>query len=101
MISVIATIKVKKDCRDSFVEVFKANVPNVLAEEGCVEYTPTIDFESGIEVQNLDDHVVTIIEKWETIEHLKAHLVAPHMLEFREKAKDFIDNVSLKILQNA
>ena len=56
MIHVIASISVKKGCLAEFIEVFKANVPNVLREQGCVEYVPTIDVATGLPPQALPTH---------------------------------------------
>jgi quinol monooxygenase YgiN len=44
-------------------------------------------------------NVVTIIEKWKTLECLQAHLIAPHMLEYKAKVADLVEDVSLKVLQ--
>ena len=101
MIHVIASIGVKPGKRAAFIEAFKANVPNVLAEEGCVEYIPAIDAESGIEAQWRDESVVTVIEKWETLAALHAHLAAAHMENFRNVAAHLVEDVSLTILENA
>jgi quinol monooxygenase YgiN len=101
MISVLASISVKADTRPKFLEIFKANVPNVLAEEGCIEYTPMVDLDSGLAPQQLDDQIVTIVEKWESLDHLKAHLVAPHMKSYQEQVKDIVEGVTLKVLQEA
>ena len=42
---------------------------------------------------------MVVIEKWETLAALHAHLEAPHMLEFRKNAGDMIEGVALKVLQ--
>jgi quinol monooxygenase YgiN len=84
-----------------FLEIFKSNIPNVLAEKGCLEYVPTLDVPAGLPVQVLDNNVVTIIEKWGSIEDLKAHLSAPHMLAYKGKVADLVENVTLKILADA
>ena len=99
MINVLASIKVKDSCKDAFLEIFKLNIPNVLSEEGCIEYTPTIDFNTDLPPQVLDSNVVTIIEKWETFEDLQEHLSAPHMLEYKSKVQGLVENVSVKILK--
>tara|TARA_B110000495_G_C22968650_1_gene568330 strand:- start:728 stop:1033 length:306 start_codon:yes stop_codon:yes gene_type:complete len=101
MINVIASIKINEGRLSEFVEIFKANVPAVLEEEGCIEYVPTIDYDSGLGAQSVDGAVVTIIEKWNSLGDLKAHLVAPHMLVFRERVKDLVSEVSLKVLEAA
>ncbi len=101
MIHVLASIKVKEEHREKFIEIFKSNVPKVLAEAGCIEYAPTIDFESGVPAQELDSNTVTIIEKWESFDHLKAHFVAPHMLTYRTQVEGMVEHVALKILKPA
>lgn len=101
MISVIASIRVKAGRRSAFLQIFKSNVPKVREEKGCIEYFPAVDADSGLPPQVLDENMVTIIEKWESLEALRDHLTAPHMLAYKEKVKDIVEAVSLKILQEA
>ena len=101
MINVIASIRVKAGKRSEFIEAFKANVPNVRKEKGCIEYLPTVDIDADLPPQVLDENVVTIIEKWESPEALRAHLVAPHMLAYKEKVQDIVEGLSVKVLQEA
>ena len=98
MIHVIATAYIVKGQRQNFLREFNANIPHVLAEKGCIQYTPTVDLESGIDRQiPQEDDTVVIIEQWETIEDLENHLVAPHMLEYRERVKDMVLSAKLRI----
>lgn len=101
MINVIASIHIKEGRLSEFIEIFKSNVPNVLKEKGCVEYVPTIDVPTGLPPQELNNNVVTIIEKWGSLEDLQAHITAPHMIAYKEKVKDLVDKVSLKVLTEA
>jgi len=101
MICVIASIRIREGARDAFLEIFNQNVPKVKAETGCIEYFPTVDVDAGLGVQLLDGRVVNIIEKWESVAALHEHLAAPHMLEYKEKVKDLVEEVSLKVLQPA
>ena len=101
MIHVLASIHIRSGKRERFVELFKANVPNVLAEQGCVEYTPAVDLDALLPPQILDENTVTIIEKWECLKALMAHLKAPHMLAYREEVKDLVEETELKILKEA
>lgn len=101
MIYVIASITVKEGTVDQFVEIFKANIPNVLAEKGCIEYGPAIDVDTGLDLQEVDPCIVTIVEKWESLDDLQAHLIAPHILVYREKVADIVTSLSLKILEPA
>ena len=101
MINVIASIQIKEGQLLKFIEIFKTNIPNVLEEKGCIEYVPTIDAPTGLPPQELDKNTVTIIEKWNTLEDLQAHLKAPHMLAYKEEVKDIVEKLSLKILKRA
>ena len=102
MIYVVATIEIKENKRDEFLKAFHENVPNVKAEDGCIEYGPAIDTPTDIGVQGpIRDDVVMVVEKWASIDHLKAHLTAPHMTAYREKVKDIVKNVSIQVLDPA
>lgn len=101
MIHVIAAIQVKPGNVQKFIDIFKTNVPNVLAEKGCIDYVPTIDVDAGLPPQQRDADTVTIIEKWDSLDDLQAHLKTPHMLAYREKVKDIVKGMSLKVLEAA
>lgn len=101
MIHVIASVRVKRDRLTRYIEVVRDNAVRVRQERGCIEYTPAVDLDAGIPAQTLDDHVVTIIEKWENETFLHDHLRAPHMQAYREKVRDMVESVSLRILREA
>lgn len=101
MISVIASIRVKAGKMPEFLGIFKANVPKVRQEKGCIEYFPAVDVDSGLPPQVLDENMVTIIEKWESLEALRGHLVSPHMVAYKDKVKEIVEAVSLKVLMEA
>ncbi|MBX3437152.1 MAG: antibiotic biosynthesis monooxygenase [Planctomycetaceae bacterium] len=102
MIHVIASIHVVAGGRDKFLTAFRKLVPLVLAEEGCIEYGPTIDAATDIPAQaRKGDDVVTVVEKWESVAALKAHLVAPHMQEYRGQVKPLVTGTTLHILESA
>jgi len=101
MIHVIASIHIKEGQLSEFMEIFKSNIPNVIEEKGCMQYIPTIDVPTGLRSQELNDNVVTIIEQWESLEDLQAHLSAPHMLAYSKRVKDIVEKVSLKVLSEA
>jgi quinol monooxygenase YgiN len=101
MINVIASIRVETGSLSSFLEIFRANMPKVKEEKGCIEYFPLVDMDAKLASQILDQNVVTIIEKWESLEALRDHLEAPHMLAYREKVKNIVTGLSLKVLREA
>ena len=84
-----------------YLEVFKANVPAVLAEDGCIEYYPALDVESGHPAQSKDPNVVTVVEKWRDVAALIAHSKAPHMLRLRETAGQMVESISIKVVGKA
>jgi quinol monooxygenase YgiN len=100
MIYVIATIEVVGGRHDDFLAEFRKIVPHVREENGCIEYGPTVDVKTNIKAQGgARENVVTIVEKWESLAALEAHLVAPHMVEYRPKVKEMVKRVSLQILE--
>ena len=101
MVNVIASIRVKAGRLTEYLEIFAANVPLVREEKGCLEYIATVDIVADLPPQVLDENTVTIIEKWESLEALRDHLNTPHMLAYREKVKDIVAELSLKVLQEA
>ena len=102
MVIVIADIQVVEGKRAEFLEIFNALVPKEHAEEGCIEYGPTVDVATDIEQQQaVNPNVVTVVEKWKDVDSLKAHLVAPHMTEFRDSAGDLIAGLNLRIVEPA
>ena len=101
MITVIAAIYVKPGHISQFLDKFKSNVPAVLEEKGCLGYYPTIDLQTGLPPQELDENVVTVIEKWEDLNALNNHLGTPHMIAYREQVKDIVENLTLKVLKEA
>jgi len=102
MIHVIATIELKPNCREAYLTVLQDNVPNVKAEAGCLAYEPALDIDSGLAAQGaVRENVVTIVEAWESLEHLVAHLKTPHMAAYRDAVADYVENVSVQIMAPA
>jgi quinol monooxygenase YgiN len=102
MIHVIATIELQPGRRNEFLGEFRRIVPAVRAEEGCLEYGPTVDVGTGIAAQPPPrDDVVVVVEKWASLAALKSHLVAAHMQEYRGRVKEMVAKVELRILEPA
>jgi quinol monooxygenase YgiN len=100
MIHVIATIETTPGQREAFLTEFRQVVPLVRAEDGCIEYGAAVDLATDIPVQAaLRPNAVTIVEKWESVEKLQAHLKAPHMAEYRKRIVGLVVGVRLEVLQ--
>jgi quinol monooxygenase YgiN len=102
MIHVLAMITAKPGKRDEILAAFRANMPAVHAEVGCIEYGPAIDAEGagGIQTQLGPDSFV-VIEKWESLDHLKAHGASPHMAAYAAKTREHIANRIIHVLSPA
>jgi len=102
MIHVIARIKTAAGRRGELVDAFQQLLPEVHAEAGCIAYAPTVDVEADLDrFESADPDVVTMVERWETVSHLQAHLAAPHMARFREKTGDLVVGAELRIFEDA
>lgn len=101
MINVIAIITTKPGMRDDALTAFNANVPAVLAEQGCIEYAAAIDADGfgGFQAE-LGPDTFAVIEKWESKEALMAHAVSDHMKEYGAKTKDLLADRKIHILSN-
>ena len=99
MLNIVAIITTKPGMRAAVLEAFNANVPAVLAEDGCIEYAAVIDAEGmgGFQAR-LGDDSFAVIEKWESKEALMAHAVSPHMKEYGKKTKDMVADKAIHVL---
>jgi len=99
MIHVLAFITAKPGMRDSVLEAFRANVPNVRAEQGCIEYGAAVDAEPALKFQTaFGPDAFVVVEKWESLDALKAHAAAPHMAAYAAKTKDMLASRTIHIL---
>lgn len=100
MLHVLAFITAKPGLRPAVLEAFKANVPNVRAEAGCIAYGATIDataFEGFKTPFGPDTFVV--VEQWEDAAALEAHRTAPHMAAYAAKTRELIAERVIRVLQ--
>jgi quinol monooxygenase YgiN len=102
MIHVIAIIHSKPGHRSSVLQAFRANVPNVLSEHGCIEYGASIDAEPALGAQTaFGPDTFVVIEKWESVEALQAHFKAPHMAAYAEKVRDLVASRVIHVMDPA
>jgi len=102
MIHVVALVTAKPGKREEILKHFRANVPAVKAEKGCIEYGPAVDAENALGFQTkIGPDTFMVVEKWDSMEALKAHAAAPHMAAYAGKVKDMIASRVIHILQPA
>ena len=98
MVHVIAVIEAKPGMRDRILEHFRANVPAVHAEDGCVEYGAAVDAEAGSIQTKFGGDTFVVVEKWASLDHLKAHGASAHMAAYAAKTKDMIASRTIHVL---
>jgi quinol monooxygenase YgiN len=99
VIHVIAVITAKPGKRDEILGHFRANVPAVKAEKGCIEYGATVDADGlGSFQTKVGPDTFVVVEKWESTDALKAHGAAPHMAAYAAKIKDNIASRIIHVL---
>lgn len=99
MIHVLALITTKPGMRDEVLDAFQANVPAVHAEEGCIEYGATVDTDGvGPFQTQVGADTFVVVEKWASVEALKAHAASPHMAAYGAKTKDLLASRVIHVL---
>ncbi len=102
MICVIATIQVAAGRREELLALFRPLMPKVRAEQGCIEYMAMVDSRSGLAAQDpIRDNTLVIVEKWESLTALNAHLKTLHMAQYFQEAEELQLTMSLQVLEPA
>jgi quinol monooxygenase YgiN len=102
MVHVLAVITTKAGMRSQVLELFNANVPAVHAEDGCIEYGATTDHANAGEFQTkFGEDTFVVVEKWASLDALKAHSKAPHMAAYGQKVKDMLADRRVYVMSNA
>jgi quinol monooxygenase YgiN len=102
MLHVVAVITAKPGMREAILKEFRANMPAVHAEQGCIEYGPAIDAEGIGKFQTkFGEDAFVVIEKWESPEALAAHAASPHMAAYAARTKDMIASRVVHVLSPA
>ncbi len=97
MIHVVAILTTLPGQREAVLKEFRSIVPTVHAEEGCIQYEPTIDVPGSNDQFGPDTFVV--IEKWSSAETLAAHAAAPHMADYGAKVGPMMASRAVHVLE--
>ena len=102
LIHVLAIITAKPGERETVLAVFRANMPAVHAEEGCILYEPTIDAPDAGAVQTpLGPDSFCVVEQWASMAALQAHGRSEHMKAYAAKVKDHLAARVVHVLTGA
>ena len=99
-VHVIAIITAKPGKREEVLANFNPNGPTVHAEDGCIEYGAVIDCEGVGFAKAFGPDTFLVVEKWASLEHLKAHAVTPHMKAYSEKNKDLLADRTIHVMSD-
>jgi quinol monooxygenase YgiN len=99
MLHVLAFITTKPGMRDAVLQEFRANMPAVRAEEGCIEDVPVIDVPTfGPFQAELGPDTFVVVEKWASAEALNAHAASPHMKAYAVRTAEMIETRVIHVL---
>ncbi len=102
MVHVVAEITAKAGYRDKVLELFRAAAEKVRQEPGCIEYFATVDTDSGLPVQPpVRPNVITVLEKWESLEALQSHASGDALHEFLEQAGPIMEGLTARVMEPA
>ena len=100
-VHVIAIITAKPGKREEVLANFNANVPAVHAEDGCIEYGAVIDCEGVGFAKAFGPDTFLVVEKWASLDHLKAHAASDHMKAYGAKTKDLLADRAVYVMSDA
>jgi quinol monooxygenase YgiN len=99
MIHVIAVVTAKPGKREEVLKHWRQIVPAVRAEKGCIEYGAAVDADPALPVQTqYGPDTFVVVEKWESMDALRAHAAAPHMAAYGVKTKELLASRAIHIL---
>jgi quinol monooxygenase YgiN len=102
MIHVLALITALPGMRDRILEAWRANADAVRAEAGCLAYDAVVDVgDAAPGFARFGTDTFVVVEKWESIEALHAHAVAPHMKAYAAKVREWTANRAIHVLEPA
>jgi quinol monooxygenase YgiN len=102
VIYVIATLELGPGKRSAFLAEFAKVAPLVHAEQGCVEYLPVVDADTDIASHHrMGPDCVVIVEKWTSVDALRAHDVSAHMQAYRARVKEYLRGREIRIMRAA
>ena len=98
MLNVIVTMRIKEGRMKEFLAACGELRPLVLRDPGCRAYSYTRDTASPFGTEIEADRI-TLLERWDSLDALKAHLETPHMKAAGEKMKDLRASVELRVTE--
>ncbi|MDM1763170.1 MULTISPECIES: putative quinol monooxygenase [unclassified Acinetobacter] len=101
MLIVIAEIHTREgiEHKSKVINAFRKITATVLAESGCHGYELLVDADTDADFQCKNSHVITMLEYWESMQHLQTHLETAHMQAYQSEVQDDVLEVKIRILE--
>ena len=101
MLTVIAEIRTRpgQHHRQAVLDQFAKIIPTVLEEAGCHGYAPMVDAATDASFQATAPDSIIMVEQWETVAHLEAHLQTAHMKAWSDAVKGDVLETHIRILE--
>jgi quinol monooxygenase YgiN len=100
MVYVVVKVTVREGKVGEYIDLFKSVAETVRREKGCIEYKPAVDA-AGAPPDSVDKNIVFILERWNSMDELGAHLGTSHMADYFEKQKSLVVGSEIKVLEEA
>ena len=102
MLTIIAEIRTRpgQHHRQAVLDQFTKIIPTVLKEDGCHGYAPMVDHTANVSFQTTAPDSIVMVEVWESVAHLEAHLQTPHMKAWSEAVKADVLDTTIRILES-
>ena len=101
MLHVIVTMQIKEGRMQEFLAACAELRPLVLSEPGCHAYEFTRDVVSLFSPeQPIEPNRITLLERWESVEALKAHLETAHMRAAGARMKDLRASSEVRLTES-
>ena len=88
-LKVLVTYTMKPGHRAAFLADTAAIRPQVLAEDGCLQY----DYYASAE----DENKAVLVEEWESRDAQKVHMTQPHMAGIFKAKDDHVEETALEL----
>ena len=93
MIYVLATIETKPGKAAELIAGARSCIDATRLEDGCISYDYVKDTDRP--------DTVMVVERWTSREALAAHMLMPHLQEWREKRKPLVLSAKVEIIYAA
>ena len=102
MLTIIAEIRTRpgQHHRQAVLDEFAQLIPSVVQEAGCHGDAPMVDDAAGVSFQTTAPDSIIMVEQWESVAHLEAHLQTPHMKTWGEAVKGSVLETQIRILES-